>query len=95
MACSTCTFRIEAHTLLLVFVLMLSSSNCDSLYEKGPYHAQIEFSVQGFELKKKIFSNFFFFFFWIFMDLGPRASHLTFKPNMTRNEPFLASVTRV
>ena len=37
-------------------------NNCDSLYEKGPYHAQIEFSVQGFKLKKKNFSKFFFFF---------------------------------
>ena len=48
----------------------------DSLYEKGPYHAQIEFSVQGFKLKKKniSFQIFFLNFFnviWIFMDLRP------------------------
>ena len=56
-------------------------------YEKGPYHAQIEFSVQGFKLK---ISNFFFFFGWDFY--GSRASYPTFQPNMTQNEPFLASV---
>ena len=64
---------------------------CDSLYEKGPYHAQIEFSVQT---QKKIFFQIFFFFF--FLDFyGSMASYPTFKPNMTQNEPFLASVTQV
>ena len=71
----------------------IALSICDSLYEKGPYHAQIEFSVQGFKLKKKFFYKFFFFFFFDFY--GSMASYPTFKPNMTQNEPFLASVTRV
>ena len=69
----------------------------DSLYEKGPYHAQIEFSVQGFKLKKKyFFPNIYFLFFLCNLDFyGSTASYPTFKPNMTQNEPFLASVTRV
>ena len=58
---------------------------CDSLYEKGPYHAQIEFSVQGFKLKKNFFSKFFFFFFQPYIP-SRKAVYVVWKKELSMCE---------